>query len=86
MYDLIVAVAEICPVHRRSLMSLDHDGPRAYTDRGFHQFKIIIGTKAQIRICMNMHVDNALHKIHFHQLLFPSDHFCCCFLTGFILY
>ena len=86
MYDLVVAVTEICPVHRRSLMSLDHDGPRTHTDRSFHQFEIIIGTKAQIRICMNMHVNNTLHKIHFHQLLFPSDHFCCCFLTGFILY
>ena len=86
MYDLVVAVTEICPVHRRSLMSLDHDRPRAYTDCRFHQFKVIIGTKAQIRICMNMHVDNTLHKIHSHLLCSSLIIFYCCFLTGIILY
>ena len=48
--DLVMAVAEISAVHRCALVSLDDDGAGADTDTRLHQFKVVIGTYADIRI------------------------------------
>ena len=61
MYNLVVAVAQIRPIHRGSLMRLDDDSACPNPDRRLHQFEIIIRPQTQIWIRVNVHVDNTLH-------------------------
>ena len=61
MYNLVVAVAQIRPIHRGSLMCLDDDSACPNPDRRLHQFEIIIRPQTQIWIRVNVHVDNTLH-------------------------
>ena len=66
MHNLIVAVAEIRTIHRGSLMGLDDNGAGAHTDACFHQLDVIVSPKAQVRIGMDMHVNDTFHKILVH--------------------
>ena len=86
MYNLVVAVAQLRPIHRGSLMRHDDDSACPNPDRRLHQFEIIIRPQTQIWIRVNVHVDNTLLKIHSHLLCSSLIIFYCCFLTGIILY
>jgi hypothetical protein len=60
MDDLIVAVAQKRPIHRGSLMGLDHNCPGSNPDPCLHQLKVIICPMPDIRIGMYVHINDAL--------------------------
>ena len=71
--DLVITVAQISPVHCRPLMGLDDNGSCAHLDRGIRQLQIVIRSPSKIRIGVDVHIHNALHRIYAHVLpSFPS--------------
>ena len=74
MDDLVITVAQISPIHRRTLMGLDDNGSCAHLDRGIRQLQIVIRSQSKIRIGVDVHINNALHWIYAHVLpLFHHD-------------
>ena len=68
MDDLVITVAQISPIHRRPLMGLDDNGSCAHLDRGIRQLQIVIRSQSKIRIGVDVHINNALHRIYAHVL------------------
>ena len=60
MDDLIVAIAEVGPIHGCPLVGLDHNSPGSDPDSRLHQLNVIVGPLSQIRVGVNVHVDDAL--------------------------
>ena len=59
VHQFVVAVAEISPVYGSTLMGFDDNCPCACADGSLHQFKIIVGPVTDVRIGVDVHVNNA---------------------------
>ena len=69
MDPLIVSVCQIGPVGGVAQMGLDDNGPGPHPDGCVTELEIIVCPGPQVRICVDVHVDHALHGYFPHEFV-----------------
>ena len=67
VHPLVVSVCQIGAVGGVAQVGLDDDGPCPHPHGGIAKLKIIVGPEPQIRICVDVHINHALHGYFSHR-------------------
>ena len=76
VHSLVVSVCQIGPVDGAAQVGLDDNGPGSHSNRCVAELKIVVSPCPQVRICVDVHINHALHGNFSHDVSsFVSDFF-----------
>ena len=68
VHSLVVSVCQIGPVDGAAQVGLDDNGPGSHSNRCVAELKIVVSPCPQVRICVDVHINHALHGYFFHKV------------------